>query len=301
MDPLSIYSLIPENLEITLFQETKKRFKIFLNNYNNIFYNFIAIIYKKHDFLQISQSIAIVLSFFIVKNIDVSYMYHVIRTQSLMKMYVLFNVLELSEKLIGTLSSDLLSFIKSFDIAIKKNYKKYYISTFFYSISTIIETVILSMQYIVILQSIHACSNTLYALLISNLFLELKSSVFKRGDRKMVFEVLHQDLLKRFNLFLYVTLSFFHIYFEPNNVNDFIKPLLILLFKLLADWVKHAFICRHNNIDPRIYALFDVEFKIPYISAAHNVLFLWMIYSIFQKELFLAVFFIVTYSLSKLY
>lgn len=107
MQILSFYFKTPFSLEKAILTDTLKILKQFLITYKNILKDIFQIIRfkKSNSFL---KSITILIIFYFLNNLYPDRIYHYLKEQSLMRVYVLFGVLELAEKLIGTLCDDII-------------------------------------------------------------------------------------------------------------------------------------------------------------------------------------------------
>jgi len=117
----------------------------------------------------------------------------------------------------------------------------------------------------------------LLTLLMSNQFVEIKGSVFKRFEKDNLFQITCADIVERFCLCLMLCVVAFRNllelrgaeaefaegfvlpmsfgWFRGNNVLWTISyPVLtVMLSEMLVDWLKHAFITKFNHIRPSVY------------------------------------------------
>jgi len=103
--------------------------------------------------------------------------------------------------------------------------------------------------------------NGLFTLLLSNQFLELKTSVFKKFSRENAFQLACADIVERFQLHAYLVLILLRNLSEMKDgftLEYFFSDLLfqlgtLLISELVIDWLKHAFITKFNGIGPELY------------------------------------------------
>lgn len=208
---------------------------------------------------------------------DTSKIYHTIRAQSSIKLYVMFGVLEVSDKLLATVGQDLLNFLFSEDPAdaVKSpgrliRYCVFYAASFVY---LSLHTVVLVYQTIALNVAANSYSNSLVTLLLSNQFAEIKGSVFKRLDREGLFQMGCADIVERFQLMIQLGVialrNMVQIGANPQHsgllpsatihgVNKWFGVVLgptaiVIGSELLVDWVKHSYVTKFNKVRPRIY------------------------------------------------
>jgi len=144
----------------------------------------------------------IILSIVVLSNrkLDISRMYHDVRGQTDIKLYVMFGVLECAEKLCSSIGQDILNVL--YESSPNRNIYRfvsfYLLSTFYLSF----HAYILIYQTVSLNVAANSYSNALMTLLLSNQFAELKSSVFKKFEREGLFQITMADLTERFQLSL---------------------------------------------------------------------------------------------------
>ncbi|KAI9145445.1 eukaryotic membrane protein family-domain-containing protein, partial [Paraphysoderma sedebokerense] len=234
-----------------------------------------------------------------------SRLYHSIRGQALVKLYVIFNVLEICDKLCCSFGMDILDSLvaRGMDSSAQgtENAKgddrdKFKLKPFTHYLLALcyvfIHGVVMFYQVITLNVAINSYNNALLTLLISNQFVEIKSSVFKRFESENLFQLSCSDIVERFNLsaFLliviirnyielyssafssqvdYLLSTKFTSFFEPTSSLSIFIPswfpfcwsiispaLLVFASEILVDWMKHAFITKFNGIRPVVYKRF---------------------------------------------
>ena len=80
----------------------------------------------------------------------------------------------------------------------------------------VLHCLILLYQVITLNVSVNSYSNSVLSLLVSNQFMELKSSVFKKFERETLFQLCFSDSIERFQLF-FVHIHNWNSKFEPNR------------------------------------------------------------------------------------
>ncbi|KAK2383055.1 protein POLLEN DEFECTIVE IN GUIDANCE [Trifolium repens] len=177
----------------------------------------------------------------VLQQIDISLIYHIIRGQATIKLYVIYNVLEIFDKLCQNFNGDVLQML-------------------FHSAEGLArcspET---QTQAITLSACIVAHYNALPALLVSNNFSEIKSYVFKGYNKDNVHSMVYFDSIERFHI------STFIIFVLAQNIVEaegpwfqsfLIHTLSVYLCEVAIDVIKHSFIAKFNNITPIAYSEF---------------------------------------------
>lgn len=213
--------------------------------------------------------------------LDLSKLYHAVRGQSVVKLYVIFNMLEIFDRLAASLGQDLLS---SFFADITLEYSGrlrpvyHFIAASFY---IPLHTAVLFYQMMALNVSVNSYNDALLSLLMSNQFVEIKGSVFKKFERETLFQLTCSDITERFQLTIFlaaITLRNISAIIGGVKSDGFARAVLptsfrrllpssvatgmdlmlspavlVLVCEVLVDWVKHAFVTKFNHIRPSVY------------------------------------------------
>lgn len=160
--------------------------------------------YHKADLL---QGLVIVFSSVFLMNLDASRMYHFIRAQSAMKLYVIYNVLEVSDRLLSAAGQDILECLFSSETLSRNSSGRSKVllpfGMFLLALAyNTLHAVSLFYQVTTLNVAVNSYSNALLTLLISNQFVEIKSSVFKRFEKENTFQLTCADIVERFQLWI---------------------------------------------------------------------------------------------------
>ena len=177
-----------------------------------------------------------------------SMLYHLIRQQSTVKLYVIFNVLDVADRLLTSLGADVMRMrgLTTFSFV--------YIS---------LHSSLLFVHLFTLIAAINAKgSNALLALLLSTQFVVLKGSVFKKFDMNGLMQLSGQDVVERFQLFIYLVCMAALLLPEDGgmlvSIMDSLKVTMAVVgSELFVDWVKHMFICKFNSLDGDVYRRFE--------------------------------------------
>ncbi|KAF9643793.1 DUF747-domain-containing protein [Thelephora ganbajun] len=216
---------------------------------------------------------------------DASRIYHSIRGQDTIKLYVIFNALEIADRLCASIGQDVLDCLFSRSTILYLSHRKPVSPQtarpfFFFTLSVIyivVHTLVMVYQTIALNVAVNSYDHALLTLLMSNQFVEIKGSVFKKFEKDNLFQITCADIVERFTLFLMLFVVAFRNlielsgsefdfsggfslpksfgWFRGNNVLWTISyPLFaVLLSETLVDWLKHAFITKFNHIRPSVY------------------------------------------------
>ncbi|GAA5931091.1 Emp65p [Sporobolomyces koalae] len=236
---------------------------------------------------------------------DASKMYHGVRGQETIKLYVLFNVLEIADRLCCSFGQDLsdslfssstLSRTKTTEPLSFSRILKPWFLLILYTGYVMSHALVLFYQLVTLNVAVNSYNNALLTLLLSNQFVEIKGSVFKKFEKENLFQMTCADIVERFQLALMLLIISVRNLIElsssspssPTSLttstasapssssllsvttasitmmiptlklvfNTFKPGLTVLISECFVDWLKHSFITKFNHIRPEIYARF---------------------------------------------
>lgn len=199
--------------------------------------------------------------------IDTSVMYHLIKSQSVIKLYIFFNMLEVSDRLFSAFGQDTIDALLWTAIEPRDRKREHF---------GVIPHLLLSIVYVflhgllVLFQAttlnvaINSNNKALLTIMISNQFVELKGSVFKKFDKNNLFQVSCSDVRERFHLFVLlfiVVLQTMKEYSWKEEQFWILLPdcLIVLVSEVFVDWIKHAFISRFNELPADVYKDYTIS------------------------------------------
>ena len=155
----------------------------------------------------ILKGLLVVSSCFVLMRFDASRMYHGIRGQSGIKLYVIYNLLEVCDRLLSALGQDILECLFSRETLDRNpDGRSKVIRPFWMFLLALIYTVVhaaaLFYQVITLNVAVNSYSNALLTLLMSNQFVEIKGTVFKKFEKESLFQITCADVVERFQLWL---------------------------------------------------------------------------------------------------
>ncbi|KAF8629188.1 hypothetical protein AX17_005773 [Amanita inopinata Kibby_2008] len=216
---------------------------------------------------------------------DASKIYHTIRGQDTIKLYVIFNALEIADRLCASIGQDILDCLFSRStlepltsrVPVSAHTFRPFLYFFLAALYIVAHALIMIYQLLSLNVAINSYDHALLTLLVSSQFVEIKGSVFKKFEKDNLFQITCADIVERFSLSLMLCIvalrnlvelrgAEFELaegfvlpksfgWFRGNNVLWTISyPVLtVLLSEMLVDWLKHAFITKFNHIRPSVY------------------------------------------------
>uniref|UniRef100_A0A7S1KNB5 Uncharacterized protein n=1 Tax=Percolomonas cosmopolitus TaxID=63605 RepID=A0A7S1KNB5_9EUKA len=197
-----------------------------------------------------------------------SFLYHYIRGQSTLKLYVTYNMLELFDKMSSAFGIDIQDAMYYsatklyFDRGVQVPERFFVardcvLSIFGYIVYLFIHTTLLYVRIITLNVALNSSNNALFTLLVSNNFLELKKPIFKRFAKENVFQFSCHDATERFQLLIFGLIIAMQnsraAVFTGQEIWDVSH---CLMAEVVVDFLKHAFIAKFNDISSTVYGKF---------------------------------------------
>ncbi|XP_020247991.1 protein POLLEN DEFECTIVE IN GUIDANCE 1-like isoform X1 [Asparagus officinalis] len=143
---------------------------------------------------------------------DISLIYHIIRGQGTVKLYVVYNVLEIFDKLCQSFGEDVLQVLFNSAEGLANcstdnltfELLRFIFDAAIAVVAFIVHSFILLAQAITLSTCIIAHNNALMALLVSNNFAEIKSNVFKRLSKENLQNLVYYDIVERFHITAFI-------------------------------------------------------------------------------------------------
>jgi hypothetical protein len=155
----------------------------------------------------ILKGLLVIASCFVLMRFDASRMYHGIRGQSAIKLYVIYNVLEVCDRLLSAVGQDVLECLFSRETLdrnpdgrskVLRPFGMFALALVY----TVAHATALFYQVITLNVAVNSYSNALLTLLMSNQFVEIKGTVFKKFEKENLFQITCADIVERFQLWL---------------------------------------------------------------------------------------------------
>ncbi|XP_075522545.1 protein POLLEN DEFECTIVE IN GUIDANCE 1-like [Primulina tabacum] len=203
----------------------------------------------------------------LLQQADISLIYHMIRGQGIIKLYVVYNVLEIFDKLCQSFVGDVMQalFNSADGLAnCSQENMRFWLRRFILDealavVSSIVHSFILLAQAVTLSTCIVAHNNALFAMLVSNNFAEIKSNVFKRYSKDNLHSMVYFDSIERFHISAFILFVLAQNILEAEGpwFESFISNALVVYFcEVIIDVIKHSFIAKFNDIKPIAFSEF---------------------------------------------
>ncbi|CAK9042784.1 unnamed protein product [Durusdinium trenchii] len=211
---------------------------------------------EQGDFLRLSLlilNVTLILMIF-----DVSWMYHYIRGESFLKLYVLFNMLEMFERWCRSVGVDL------FDLLLASARHPWYsllpkycatlVYCFVHATMHLIRVILLNV-------AINTSSNAVFLIIVTNNFAEIKSTVFKRYEEKSLFPIITSDIVERFYLLLDIIFVLARLSISQHSGTFTALDISFWLFLLVVleigtDWIKFCLITKFSEMQTKTFEVY---------------------------------------------
>ncbi|KAJ4002012.1 eukaryotic membrane protein family-domain-containing protein [Lentinula boryana] len=225
---------------------------------------------------------------------DASKIYHFVRGQDTIKLYVIFNALEIGDRLCASFGQDILDCLfsrstlepLSHRVPVSSHTFRPLVFFLLATVYNVLHCIVMIYQLISLNVAVNSYDHALLSLLVSNQFVEIKGSVFKKFEKDGLFQITCADIVERFTLALMLGIvafrnlielsgsefdfdhggfvlpkSFGWFWFREHKTINFLwtisyPVLTVMISEMLVDWLKHAFITKFNHIRPSVYERF---------------------------------------------
>ncbi|XP_026821239.1 protein TAPT1 homolog [Rhopalosiphum maidis] len=200
--------------------------------------------------------------------LDTSMIYHLIKSQSVIKLYIFFNMLEVGDKLFSSFGQDVLDALYWTATEPKTSQRKHFGVLLHFIIAVLyvlLHSIIVLCQATTLNVAINSRRKALLPIMMSNNFVEFNGSVFKKFNKTTLFQLSCNDVRERFNLFILLLMVVVQTIKEYQwSSESFCELMLncmyIMILEIIIDWTKHAFITRFNEIDLSVYNEYVLKF-----------------------------------------
>lgn len=181
---------------------------------------------------------------------DVSAVYHYIRGESFLKLYVIFNMLEMFERWIRSVGVDLFDLLMA---AVRQPLRSLTLKFLFTLIYCFVHSTMHYLRVLLLNVAINTSSSAVFLIIVTNNFGEIKSTVFKKYEAKGLFPIVCSDIVERFYLLLDVIFVLMRLFISPHtgmyNGYDIVFWLGFILFlEIVTDWVKFMLILKFSEL-----------------------------------------------------
>ncbi|XP_017786959.1 PREDICTED: protein TAPT1 homolog [Nicrophorus vespilloides] len=193
--------------------------------------------------------------------IDTNMIYHLIKSQSVIKLYIFYNMLEVGDRLFSAFGQDTIDalFWTATEPRGRRREHLGVLPHLLFAITYVfLHSLLVLFQATTLNVAINSNNKALLTIMMSNNFVELKGSVFKKFDKNNLFQVSCSDVRERFHLAILLFIVVLQTMKEYSWKSDrfwVLLPdcLIVLTAEIFVDWIKHAFITRFNDLQVDVY------------------------------------------------
>ncbi|XP_012687756.1 transmembrane anterior posterior transformation protein 1 homolog isoform X2 [Clupea harengus] len=221
------------------------------------------------------KGLIMILCFCMMHYVDYSMMYHLIRGQSVIKLYLIYNMLEVADRLFSSFGQDILDALY-WTATEPKSRKRAHIGViphFFMAVCYVfLHAILIMVQASTLNVAFNSHNKSLLTIMMSNNFVEIKGSVFKKFEKNNLFQMSNSDIKERFTnyaLLLIVCLRNMEQFSWNSDHLWVLLPdvLMVILSEMAVDVVKHAFITKFNDITADVYSEYKASLAFELISS----------------------------------
>ncbi|KAL8580812.1 hypothetical protein ACOMHN_017316 [Nucella lapillus] len=202
-----------------------------------------------------------------VEFIDTSRLYHMVRGQAVIKLYVFYNMLDLADRLVSGAGQDMLDALYWTATEPGRKSRRCMLVALHFGLALLyilIHTVLILGQATVLNVAFNSHNKALLTIMISNNFVEIKASLFKRMDLNNLQQISCSDVKERFHysvlLFVVFVRNMTEFQWNTDQMWAILQDTLYVGFaEVVVDWVKHAFITKFNEIPSKTYRTFKIN------------------------------------------
>ncbi|KAJ8336335.1 hypothetical protein SKAU_G00396780 [Synaphobranchus kaupii] len=207
--------------------------------------------------------------------VDYSMMYHLIRGQSVIKLYIIYNMLEVADRLFSSFGQDILDALywtatepkekKRAHIGVIPHFLMAVLYVFLHAILIMVQATTLNVAF-------NSHNKSLLTIMMSNNFVEIKGSVFKKFEKNNLFQMSNSDIKERFTnyvLLLIVCLRNMEQFsWNPDHLWVLFPDVcMVIASEIAVDIVKHAFITKFNDITAEVYSEYRASLAFDLVSS----------------------------------
>ncbi|GAA6088065.1 transmembrane anterior posterior transformation protein 1 homolog isoform X1 [Tachysurus ichikawai] len=216
-----------------------------------------------------------VLCYSMMHYVDYSMMYHLIRGQSVIKLYIIYNMLEVADRLFSSFGQDILDALY-WTATEPKERKRAHIGViphFFMAVLYVfLHAILIMVQATTLNVAFNSHNKSLLTIMMSNNFVEIKGSVFKKFEKNNLFQMSNSDIKERFTnyvLLLIVCLRNMEQFsWNPDHLWVLLPDVcMVIASEMAVDVVKHAFITKFNDIPADVYGEYRASLAFDLVSS----------------------------------
>ncbi|XP_062856059.1 transmembrane anterior posterior transformation protein 1 homolog [Trichomycterus rosablanca] len=207
--------------------------------------------------------------------VDYAMMYHLIRGQSVIKLYIIYNMLEVADRLFSSFGQDILDALY-WTATEPKSRKRAHIGVIPHFIMAVfyvfLHAILIMVQASTLNVAFNSHNKSLLTIMMSNNFVEIKGSVFKKFEKNNLFQMSNSDIKERFTnciLLLIVCLRNMEQFSWNSDHLWVLLPdvVMVVASEIAVDIVKHAFITKFNDLTADVYSEYKASLAFEHLSS----------------------------------
>ncbi|KAG7518148.1 transmembrane anterior posterior transformation protein 1-like isoform X2 [Solea senegalensis] len=221
------------------------------------------------------KGLILVLTLSMMHYVDYSMMYHLIRGQSVIKLYLIFNMLEVADRLFSSFGQDILDALywTATEPKERKRDSIGVIPHFFMALFYVfLHAILIMVQASTLNVAFNSHNKSLLTIMMSNNFVEIKGSVFKKFEKNNLFQMSNSDIKERFTSYVLMLIVCLRNMEQFSWNTDHLWVLLhdvfmVVTSEIVVDIIKHAFITKFNDIPADVYSEYRASLAFDLISS----------------------------------
>ncbi|XP_062332110.1 transmembrane anterior posterior transformation protein 1 homolog isoform X3 [Osmerus eperlanus] len=221
------------------------------------------------------KGLILLLCYSMMHYVDYSMMYHMIRGQSVIKLYIIYNMLEVADRLFSSFGQDILDALywtatepkerKRDSLGVLSHFLMAVFYVFLHSILIMVQASTLNVAF-------NSHNKSLLTIMMSNNFVEIKGSVFKKFEKNNLFQMSNSDIKERFTHYVLLLIVCLRNMEQFAWNQDHLWALLpdvvmVISSEVVVDIVKHAFITKFNEITADVYSEYRASLAFDLVSS----------------------------------
>ena len=217
--------------------------------------------HRHNSYHLIQVSIIYIIYACVLKPINISIMYHMIRSQSMFKLYLLVAMVEVFDRLLCSLGQDCFDSLY-WNTTRRPRSSRLLVSVLLVLVYTALHSLLLFVHVATLNVAMNSDDQALLSLMIGGNFAEIKSTVFKKYNKATLFKITASDICERFKLALFLFLVLMLNASQGMDQKMYYNYLsmcgIVVGGEWLSDWLKHAFITKFNYIASSVYGEYSL-------------------------------------------
>ncbi|XP_028271423.1 transmembrane anterior posterior transformation protein 1 homolog isoform X2 [Parambassis ranga] len=221
------------------------------------------------------KGLILVLCFSMMHYVDYSMMYHLIRGQSVIKLYIIYNMLEVADRLFSSFGQDILDALywTATEPKERKRDSIGVIPHFFMAVFYVfLHAILIMVQASTLNVAFNSHNKSLLTIMMSNNFVEIKGSVFKKFEKNNLFQMSNSDIKERFTSYVLLLIVCLRNMEQFSWNTDHLWVLfpdvfMVVTSEVAVDIIKHAFITKFNDITADVYSEYRASLAFDLVSS----------------------------------